>query len=319
MSASFRASGQIKRVAVVGAGLIGRGWAAAFLARGLEVVVHDPAPDAAVAAQAYVEAAWPALVELGLAPDGQIPRLEFEPLLETALASADFVQESGPERPQIKRALFSRIDAATPADVVIASSTSSLPISDLQAPCIHPERCVLGHPFNPVQLMPLVEVGGGDLTDPRAIEAAHSLYVSMDKEPVRVSREVFGHIANRLTSAMFREAVSLVEQGYATVEDIDRAIRFGPALKWAIQGQFTTFHTGGGEGGLAGFLKHFSGGISARWETMQTPDLSDPQLQAKLVAQMIAASGGKSVSAIAREQDRDLLALLKLLRAQRGR
>jgi carnitine 3-dehydrogenase len=314
----LRGSGQIKRVAVVGAGLIGRGWAAAFLARGLEVVVHDPAPDAALAVRAHVAAAWPDLVELGLAKAKEMPRLLFEPTLEAAVEAADFVQENGPERPDLKRNLFTRIDAAAAPDVVIASSTSGLPISELQANCTHPERCVLGHPFNPVHLMPLVEIGGGRRTDLRAIEAALSLYLSMGKEPVRVNREVGGHIANRLTSAMFREAVSLVEQGYATVEDVDRAIRFGPALKWAIQGQFTTFHTSGGEGGLAGFLKHFAAGISSRWATMETPDLSDPVLQARLVEQMAAATDGRAVSEIAEQQDRQLLELLNALQSSGG-
>jgi carnitine 3-dehydrogenase len=172
---------------------------------------------------------------------------------------------------------------------------------------------VLGHPFNPVHLMPLVEVGGGENTDPSAVAVATELYVSMRKEPVHLRREIAGHIANRLTSAMFREAVALVAEGYATVEDVDRAIRFGPAIKWAIQGQFTTFHTGGGEGGLASFLHHFAPGIMQRWDTAIRPDLADRELQQELVSQVERANGGKPVAEIARHQDDMILNLLQVL------
>ena len=163
-----------------------------------------------------------------------------------------------------------------------------------------------------------MEVGGGRLTDPSAIEAAQALYVAMGKEPVRLQGEIVGHIANRLTSAMFREAVSLVDQGYATVADIDRAIRFGPAPKWAIQGQFTTFHTSGGEGGLSHFLDHFAPGIMARWATMQTPDLADPDLRAKLAEQVGEATDHRPVAEIAQVQDSRLVSLLKILRSEPG-
>ena len=309
----FRGPDEIGKVCVVGSGLIGSGWVAAFLAHGLEVAVCDPSPDAEAKVRAHIASAWPALTARGLRDGASPDAVSFHSELEPALEGVDFVQENTPERRDLKSDLFSRLGRLLPADVIIASSTSGMPVSLLQSDCAHPERCVLGHPFNPVHLMPLVEVGGGDKTDPAAVAAATALYLAMGKAPVHVRREIVGHIANRLTSAMFREAVALVADGYATVEDVDRAIRFGPALKWAIQGQFTTFHTGGGDGGLAGFLHHFAPGIMQRWETMTIPDLADPALQEKLVQQVDAANAGRSVADIARHQDEMILKLLQAL------
>lgn len=299
----------VRRVAVIGSGLIGAGWVTAFLASGRAVAVFDPDEEAPRRVRAFLERALHDLP----APVADAKAVTFHATLEEAVAGADFVQENGPERAEAKAALFGELDRPVPADVVIASSTSSLPISQLTAGCAHAERFVLGHPFNPVHLMPLVETGGGPHTDEAAIKAAQALYVSMGKHPVRLRGEVFGHIANRLTSAMFREAVSLVANGIATVEDVDAALRFGPALKWAIQGQFTTFHTSGGDGGLEAFLRHFAPGIVKRWETMSDPDLLDPALQAELVRQTQSAHPGHSVAEIAQQQDRKLVEVLRVL------
>lgn len=310
---AWRRPDEVRRIAVIGGGLIGSGWLAAFLGHGLAVDLFDPAPDAADKARAHLARAWPQMVELGLAVDVAPPEVAVHASLERAVAQADFVQESTPERPDLKRLLFAELDRRVATDVVVASSTSSLPITDLAAGLGTANRFVLGHPFNPVHLMPLVELGGGEATDPAAVDAAQALYVAMGKRPVRLQREIFGHIANRLTSAMFREAVSLVASGTATVEDVDAAIRYGPALKWAIQGQFTTFHTSGGEGGLEAFLKHFSPGIVRRWESMTTPDLADPVLQAELVRQMTQAAGPRPVAELAQTQDQLLVELLRVL------
>jgi carnitine 3-dehydrogenase len=308
----WRGPDEIGKVAVVGAGLIGAGWVAAFLGTGRSVAVHDPSPDAPERVQAHVAGALDAMAGLG---HGSTPgSLSFHTDLGEAIAGADFVQENAPERPAMKAALFAELDRRLPPDVIVASSTSSLPITELAADCATGARFVLGHPFNPVHLMPLVELGGGERTDPTAIDVAQALYVAMGKEPVRLQREIFGHIANRLTSAMFREAVSLVANGTATVEDVDKAIRHGPALKWAIQGQFTTFHTSGGDGGLANFLQHFAPGIIKRWESMETPDLANPVLQTELARQVEAAHGGSTVAEISRHQDAMLLMLLHQLR-----
>lgn len=309
----WRGPGRIRRVAVVGAGLIGSGWLAAFLAHGLQVDVFDPAPNAAERARTHVADAWPAMAKLGLVVGDAAPAFVVHTDLASAVAAADFVQESTLERTDLKRGLFAELDRLVAPDVVVASSTSSLPMSELAAGLATAGRFVLGHPFNPVHLMPLVELGGGEATDPGAIDVAQALYAAMGKHPVRLQREVFGHIANRLASAMFREAVSLVASGTASVEDVDAAIRFGPALKWAIQGQFTTFHTSGGDGGLESFLQHFSPGIIRRWESMTTPDLADPELQALLVRQTGQATANRPVAELARAQDSALLTLLEIL------
>lgn len=313
---AYRGRVQIRTVAAIGAGVIGAGWVAAFLGSGRAVRLFDPAPEAEERTRAHVESAWPQMVELDLAEgdDAWRDRLSMHDSLEQTVAGADFVQESTPERAGLKQTLFRELDLLVPADVLIASSTSSLPITQFQHDRTTADRFVLGHPFNPVHLVPLVEVGGGDLTAPEAIAAALDLYVAMGKQPIRLRREIFGHIANRLTSAMFREAVRLVAEGYATVADIDKAIRHGPALKWAIQGQFTTFHTSGGTGGLAAFLPKFAPGIIQRWSTMADPPLGDEVLQGLLVEQMDLAAGGQTVEQIAARQDAALMEMLKLLR-----
>lgn len=310
----FRGVAEVKRVAALGAGVIGAGWIAAYLARGYSVAVFDPASGAAERVDAHVERAWPEMQGLGLCSGPLQPgRLHHAKSMAEAVQGADLVQESTVEDLAFKVRLLADIDAIAPADVIIASSTSSLPVSALQASCRHPERCVLGHPYNPVHLMPLVEIGGGERTGAAAVDAIEAVYRGMGKRTIRVRKEIFGHIANRLTSAMFREAVALVEGGFATVEEVDDALRFGPALKWAIQGQFTTFHTTGGSGGLRSFLDHFSPGIMKRWSTMTTPDLADPGLQALLMGQLRAAKGGQSVQDIAQHQDALLTRLLLLL------
>ena len=310
---AWRGVGRVETVTVIGAGLIGAGWIAALLARGFAVRVHDPAPDAPDKVRAHVSRVPSAAAALETAKSDRSPSLTFHAELADAVAGADFVQENTPERPETKSGLFAALDAILPPDVIVASSTSSLPITDLAAGCESGARFVLGHPFNPVHLMPLVELGGGARTDPAAIDAAEALYLSMGKRPVRVRREIFGHIANRLTSAMFREAVSLVANGVATVQDVDDAIRWGPALKWAIQGQFTTFHTSGGDRGLAGFLEHFGPGIVKRWDSMTTPDLTDPALQARLIEQFDAAHPGETAAEIAGRQDEMLGILIKAM------
>lgn len=311
----YRGADRIATVAAVGAGVIGNGWVAAFLGSGRAVRLYDPMPQAGARARAHVAGAWDQMVALALARAGDdwAGRLSVHTNLAEALDGAEFVQESTPERTDLKQALFADLDRLVPDDVLIASSTSSLPVTDLQAGLATADRFVLGHPFNPVHLIPLVEVGGGEATAPEAIDRALAFYTEIGKQPIRLQREVFGHIGNRLTAALFREAVRLVAEGYASVGDIDKAIRHSFALKWAIQGIFTTFHTSGGAGGLADFLPKFAPGIVKRWQTMADPDLNDPSLQALLIRQMDDAATGRDVTAIAARQDALLADLLNLL------
>ena len=312
MAQSYRGSDRINTIAVIGAGLIGSGWVAAFLARGLAVRVADPAQDTEARVRGHIEAALAQLAILGLARSASANALTFHTTPEEAAAGADFIQENAPERESIKQDLYRRLDAAASADVLIASSTSSFPITSLQSHTVHAARCVLGHPFNPVHLIPLVEVGGGEATDAAAITTALAFYRYIGKHPIHLQGEIFGHVANRLASAMFREAVHLLDTGITNVAGIDDALRFGPALKWAIQGQFMTYHTSGGEGGMAAFLEKFGPGQEARWRTLGTPALT-PEVKAKIVAQTEACVAGRSPEEISNDQDARLLRLLQLM------
>jgi carnitine 3-dehydrogenase len=312
MAPKFRGPDDIGNVAIVGAGLIGSGWVAAYLARGLHVRVADPAPDAEQKLRAHIEAAWPQLEALGLAATARQDAMTFHATPEDAATDADFIQENTPESESLKTDLYKRLDCVAPPDVLIASSTSSFPITSLQAHCTHPARCVLGHPFNPVHLIPLVEVGGGAVTSPAAVDAAAAFYQHIGKHPVRLNGEIFGHVANRLASAMFREAVHLVNEGVTSVAGIDDALRFGPALKWAIQGQFMTYYTSGGDGGMAAFLEKFGPGQEARWRILGNPTLT-PDLKAAIVRQTEAVVAGRTSAQIAVDQAERLVKLLQLL------
>jgi carnitine 3-dehydrogenase len=229
----------ITRIAIVGAGVIGASWATAFLARGMDVVASDPALGAEEALRKTVDAQWPAMQQIGLSPAASMERLRFAASPEDAVADAGFVQENGPERLDIKRDLFRRLDGAAPPDALLATSTSTIMISEFQDACPrHPERVVLGHPFNPPHLVPLVEVGGGRQTAPDAIERALNFYRAMGKHPIHLRREITGHVANRLQAALWQEAFNLVKAGVASVADVDAAIAHGPGLRWSLLGPF---------------------------------------------------------------------------------
>lgn len=251
-----------QRIAVIGAGTIGASWAAYFLARGFDVAATDPSPKGEAFARRFVDTAWPTLQALGLAVDGaDAKRLSFHATPATACEGATFVQESGPEREDIKIDLFATLDAALPPEVVIATSSSGLLISRVSVKCRHPERCVIGHPFNPPHLIPLVEVVGGDKTSAAAIAKAMDFYRDIGKHPIHIKKEVRGHVANRLQVALWREAVHLVAEGVVSVADADAAIAYGPGLRWALMGPHLTFHLAGGEGGMKHFMEHLGGPI----------------------------------------------------------
>jgi carnitine 3-dehydrogenase len=258
----------VTRAAVVGTGVIGASWAAAFLARGLDVTAYDPAPGAEAALQASVRACWPALETLGLHAHADPARLRVHPTLEAALDGAEFVQENGPERLDAKRALFAAMADATPAGTVLASSSSTLKVSDVQGSCRHPERVVLGHPFNPPHLIPLVEVAGGAATSEAAVEAAMAFYRQLGKHPIRLRREMVGHVANRLQAALWQEAFHLLLEGVAGVAEIDAAISHGPGLRWALLGPFLNLHLSGGAGGFGHLMAHLGPANQAMWDDL---------------------------------------------------
>ena len=302
----------IRRVAVVGTGTIGMSWAAIFLSRGLTVSASDPAPDAEARLRRFIDAAWPVLARLGptaAAPPHQLLTFCADP--ESAVAAADFVQESAPEREGVKQEVLARIDAVLAPDIVIASSSSGLLLSNLVASCRHPERCVIGHPFNPPRLIPLVEVVGGARTAPATVERAMAFYAAIGKRPIHIRREVKGHVANRLQAALWREAVHLVAAGVASVADVDTAISEGPGLRWALMGPHLIFHLAGGAGGMAHFLNELGPPVESWWDDLGSPSLT-PEVRAALTEGVAAETGGRDIAALAAERDRFLIDLLAL-------
>ena len=300
----------VRRVAVVSTGVIGASWAAHFLAHGLDVVATDPAPGAEERLRADVAAHWPVLERVGLAEGASPRRLSFTADPAEAARDADFVQENGPEREDVKHALFAVLDAAARPDVVLASSSSGLlPSTIARGAPAHPERVLVGHPFNPPHLIPLVEVVPGERTAEEAVEAAMAFYAAVGKRPIRVRREVPGHIANRLQAALWQEAYSLVERGVATVADIDTAISQGPGLRWAVLGPFLNQHLSGGPGGIAHILEHLGPPTEKWWRDLRSVTLT-PALVATLVAGVVDELGGLDPAELVARRDAVLNALL---------
>ncbi|MFJ3748321.1 3-hydroxyacyl-CoA dehydrogenase NAD-binding domain-containing protein [Streptomyces albidoflavus] len=300
----------VRRVACVGAGVIGGGWVAHFLARGYDVTAWDPAPDAAQKLRRLVDAAWPALTSLGLAEGASPDRLTVTETLEQAVADAEFVQESAPEKLDLKRDLLTRLDAATPPGVVIASSTSGYPMTDMQTTAADPSRLVVGHPFNPPYLIPLVEVVGGEHTDPAAVAWAARFYEAAGKSVITMDNEVPGFIANRLQEALWREALHMVANGEATVRDIDLSITEGPGLRWAVMGPMLTFALAGGEGGMAHMLDHFGPSLKSPWTRLEAPEL-DKELYDAVVAGCDEAADGRSIADLVAERDKGVIDVLR--------
>ena len=302
-------------MAVVGCGLIGSSWAAYFLHRGLNVHAYHPLAGGEARLRGIVEEALGDLASVG-ATDTRPGRLAYFPDLAGAIGGADFVQENAPEKLDLKQNLLKDIDSLAPSDVLVGSSTSSFPASDLQALCVRPQRVLVAHPFNPPHLVPLVEIVGGAHTDADARDAAYRFFERIGKAPVRVAREAVGHLANRMSAALWREAVHIVAEGIASVEDVDRAIRFGPGLRWAIDGPHMLYHLGGGEGGMAAYLQHLGPAQEARWATLGSPTL-DPETRRKLVDGVLHEADGRSLEELKKRRDRLMIAVLKALATDR--
>src|ERR1700722_7750184 len=303
----------VTRIAIVGAGVIGASWATAFLARGMDVVASDSAPGAEEALRKTVEAQWPAMQQIGLSPAASMERLRFVASLEEAVADAGFVQENGPERLGIKRNLFRRLDEAAPPDAPLASSTSTITISEFQDACTrHPERVVLGHPFNPPHLIPLVEVGGGKQTALDAIERALNFYRAMGKHPIHLHREITGHVANRLQAALWQEAFNLVKAGVASVADVDAAIAHGPGVRWSLVCPFMNLHLSGGAGGVGAlFGKPLWQATEEMWRDLGSVTVN-ADLGARVVAGVSDERGERNLTEVIRQRDQVLVKLLKL-------
>jgi carnitine 3-dehydrogenase len=308
----------IRRVAIVGGGVIGGGWAARCLAHGLDVVATDPGPGAEEKLRATVANAWPALTTVGLKPGASQSRLSFAKDLESAVKDADFVQESAPENEDLKRKLHARIDAAARPDVIIASSSSGLLPSRFQADCKHPERVLVGHPFNPVYMLPLVEVLGGDKTDAKFIDRAADFYRRISMRPLKVKVEVPGYIADRLQEALWREALHLIADGVCTTSDIDDAIRFGPGLRWSFFGTCLIYHLAGGDEGMAHFMDHFGPALELPWTSLKGPKLT-PELIRRMVDGTRDQAAGKSVKELERFRDDCLIAVSNAIAGVRAK
>jgi 3-hydroxyacyl-CoA dehydrogenase len=302
----------IHRVAIIGTGVIGASWTALFLANGLEVVATDVAPNAEAALKRFVDAAWPALKRLGLASGASQSNLTFTVDLATAVKGAELVQENGPERIDFKTKLYGQLDELLPPDVIIASSSSGLTMSAIQAGCAsHPERCVIGHPFNPPHLIPLVEIVGGAKTSEDTIRRAAEFYTALGKRAVRLHKEVPGHVANRLQAALGREVYYLVAEGVVSVADVDTALCWGPGLRWGVMGQVLLNHLGGGQGGIEHFFQQFTGPMTAWWKVLGSPVLT-PELQQMLTEGVHAEVGSRSIAELEAQRDEVLMGLLEL-------
>ena len=302
----------VRRIAIVGTGLIGGSWAAQYLARGFDVIATDPAPNAEANLRKYVDSAWPALTALGLSANASRERLSFSLEMTKAVSDADFVQENGPERPDFKIKLFAEMDAVTPVDSIIASSSSGITMSVMQSACKHPERFVIGHPFNPPHLIPLVEVVGGAKTSPETVKRAIEFYASIGKKPIHLRKEVVGHVANRLQAALYREVVNLIQQDVLSVADADTAVSWGPGLRWGVMGPNLLFHLGGGPGGIHHFMEHLSGPLAGWWKDLGSfTDWPSGAKQA-IVEGIALEAGVRSLAELTQTRDDDLLGLLKI-------
>jgi carnitine 3-dehydrogenase len=303
---------QVSRAGVVGAGVIGGGWALHFLRMGLDVDVYDPAPSAERDLLRTLEETWPLLERLGRCEGAGPDRLRFHSDLAGAVRDADVVQENAPENGPVKREVLAAIDRVARPDAVIASSTSGFAMTMLQADCTHPERCVVGHPFNPPYLIPLVEVVGGERTDPAAVDWLAAFYAAVGKRPLRLSRELPGFVGNRLQEAVWREALHMVAAGEATVEEIDEAMAYGPGLRWAQMGPCLTFHLAGGSGGMAHMLDHFGPALLEPWTRLQAPPLTG-ELRDRMVEGCLREADGRSIAELERRRDEFLAELLGLV------
>jgi 3-hydroxyacyl-CoA dehydrogenase len=302
----------IRRVAIIGTGVIGASWAALYLAKGLQVVATDPAPGAEARLQEFVANAWPALEQLGLSPGASQANLSFTADLAEALKGVDFVQENGPERVDFKLKLYGQLDALLPPEVIIASSSSGIPMSQIQpGAAAHPERCVIGHPFNPPHLIPLVEIVGGAQTSQETTRRADEFYTSIGRKTVRINKEMPGHVANRLQAALAREVYYLVAEDIVSAADVDTALSWGPGLRWGIMGNMMLNHLGGGPGGIEHLLEQLGPPMAAWWKTLGTPEMT-PELQRKLIDSVHAEVGSRSIEELAAERDEVLIGLLQL-------
>lgn len=301
----------ISQIAVVGTGVIGAGWIARCLAHGIQVIATDPAPDAEANLRKSLQQAWPSLEKTGIRPGASPEDLIFEKDMAKAVEKADLIQENVPEVLELKHQVLGAISQACRKDAIIASSTSGITPSVLQQGCHYPERLLVAHPFNPVYLLPLVELVAGEKTEPAVLTRAESFYQEIGMKPLIVRREVEGHVADRLMEALWREALHIVNEDIATTEEIDAAIIYGAGLRWAQMGPFLTFHMAGGEAGMRHMLKQFGPALKLPWTKLEAPELTE-DLKEKVINGCETHAGDKSVTALAAKRDEFLVEVLQL-------
>lgn len=301
----------VRRIAIVGTGVIGASWATLCLARGLDVIATDPAPNAEANLRHFIDTAWPSLEALGLSPKASPEHLWFTPDLGQALMDADFVQESAPERRSLKINLFAEMDRAAPADSIIASSSAGVSISVMQSACRQPERCVIGHPLNPPHIIPLVEVVGGTKTSAQAVQQTMAFYTSLGKKPVHVRKELVGHVADRLQAALYREVASLIDREVLDVADADAAVCWGHGLRWGVMGPNLLLHLGSGPGGIRDFTEHAARNMANSWKDLGRPELT-AKLRQRIIDGVLSEAGGRPIAQLMRERDEAMLGLIRL-------
>jgi len=302
----------IRDIAIIGTGVIGASWTALFLAKGLQVVATDIAPNAEAGLRKFVETVWPALERLGLSSGASQSNLRFNADIAKAVTGVDLVQENGPERIEFKQKLYGQLDELLPPDVIIASSSSGLKMSDIQSGArSHPERCVIAHPFNPPHVIPLVEIVGGAKTSEETIRRAEEFYTSIGKKTVRLKKELPGHVANRLQAALAREVYYLIAEDVLSAADVDTALSWGPGLRWGVMGNMMLNHLGGGSGGIEHFFAQFAGPMAASWKALGSPVLTQ-EVQKKLIDSVHAEVGSRTIKQLEAERDEVLFGLIEL-------
>lgn len=303
---------EIQHTACLGGGVIGASWTALFLASGRSVALYDPSPDIEQTVRDYIETAWPTLTELGLTENGTPDAVTFHDSAAAAVDGAGFVQENVPERLPIKHATFAEIEPVLGSESIVASSASGLTLGQMQGGWQNPSRFVLGHPFNPPHLIPLVEVMGNDKTAEGVVAQAERFYEAVGKVTIRVNKEVPGHVANRLQAAIWREAISLINEGVASVEDVDKAVWAGPGLRWAAMGPTMLFNLGAGPGGLQAFCDHFTDTFNGWWDDLGQPYL-DAETTKRLVEGVRQEANGQTPAELSASRDAMITAMQKAL------
>ncbi|WP_424946922.1 3-hydroxyacyl-CoA dehydrogenase NAD-binding domain-containing protein [Candidatus Spongiihabitans sp.] len=301
----------VKNITCIGAGPIGGGWSAHYLARGYNVTtyLHDTAEIDGL--HRLLETAWLSLTEMGLAPGASLDNLEWTTSLEDAVADAEFIQESIPEALELKQNLYQKLGDIVDPNVVIASSTSGLSMTDIQSHCRTPQRTLVAHPFNPPYLLPLVEMVGGEKTSRETVAWTERFYKAAGKAPLVMNKEVPGFIATRLQEAIWREALHMVANGEATVEQIDHAVVNGPGPRWALMGPCEIFHVGGGEGGMAYCLNQFGAALKLPWSRLVAPELT-PELRDAMVDGCAEMCAGADFSSLSRKLNRGLVEIAQI-------